>query len=60
MAQKYAKDQPAGFTNRIEKVVIVGASLVPITFIAAINHHRLEDDSASTSRKSYSRPASTR
>ncbi|KAL4914440.1 hypothetical protein BDW62DRAFT_190337 [Aspergillus aurantiobrunneus] len=26
MAQKYAKDQPAGFTNRIERVAIVGAS----------------------------------
>ncbi|KAH6636179.1 hypothetical protein F5144DRAFT_485880 [Chaetomium tenue] len=25
MAQKYAKDQPAGFTNRIERVAIVGA-----------------------------------
>ena len=28
MAQKYAKDQPAGFTNRIEKVAIVGVSRV--------------------------------
>ncbi|KAK3328212.1 putative oxidoreductase CipA [Cercophora scortea] len=26
MVQKYAKDQPAGFTNRIERVAIVGAS----------------------------------
>jgi len=26
MAQKYAKDQPAGFTNLIEKVAIVGVS----------------------------------
>lgn len=26
MAQKYAKDQPAGFTNRIERVAIVGVS----------------------------------
>ncbi|KAM4054479.1 nmrA-like family protein [Hirsutella rhossiliensis] len=26
MQQKYAKDQPAGFTNRIERVAIVGAS----------------------------------
>jgi hypothetical protein len=26
MAQKFAKDQHAGFTNRIEKVAIVGAS----------------------------------
>ncbi|KAH6850072.1 hypothetical protein B0I37DRAFT_390402 [Chaetomium sp. MPI-CAGE-AT-0009] len=26
MAQKYARDQPAGFTNRIERVAIVGAS----------------------------------
>ncbi|KAF2194357.1 NAD(P)-binding protein [Zopfia rhizophila CBS 207.26] len=26
MAPKYAKDQPAGFTNRIERVAIVGAS----------------------------------
>ncbi|KAE9365017.1 NAD(P)-binding protein [Stipitochalara longipes BDJ] len=25
MAQKFAKDQPAGFTNRIERVAIVGA-----------------------------------
>lgn len=24
MSPKYAKDQPAGFTNRIEKVAIVG------------------------------------
>jgi hypothetical protein len=29
MAPKYAKDQPAGFTNRIEKVAIVGVSLRP-------------------------------
>jgi hypothetical protein len=27
MATKYAKDQPAGFTNRIERVAIVGVSL---------------------------------
>ena len=26
MAQEYAKDQPAGFTNRIERVAIVGVS----------------------------------
>jgi hypothetical protein len=26
MAQKYAKDQPPGFTNRIERVAIVGVS----------------------------------
>ncbi|KAI8960303.1 hypothetical protein F5Y11DRAFT_367518 [Daldinia sp. FL1419] len=26
MAMKYAKDQPQGFTNRIEKIAIVGAS----------------------------------
>jgi len=26
MARNYAKDQPAGFTNRIEKVAIVGVS----------------------------------
>jgi hypothetical protein len=26
MTQKYAKDQPAGFTNRVEKVAIVGVS----------------------------------
>lgn len=26
MSPKYAKDQPAGFTNRIEKVAIVGVS----------------------------------
>lgn len=26
MSQKYAKDQPAGFTNRIERVAIVGVS----------------------------------
>jgi hypothetical protein len=26
MAQKYAKDQPEGFTNRIERVAIVGVS----------------------------------
>ncbi|RDW92877.1 aromatic alcohol reductase [Aspergillus mulundensis] len=25
MAQKYAKDQPAGFTNRIERVAVIGA-----------------------------------
>ena len=29
MAQKYAKDQPAGFTNRIERVAIVGVSPPP-------------------------------
>jgi hypothetical protein len=28
MTQKYAKDQPAGFTNRIERVAIVGVSLL--------------------------------
>jgi len=27
MAAKYAKDQPAGFTNRIERVAIVGVSV---------------------------------
>lgn len=27
MSIKYAKDQPAGFTNRIERVAIVGVSL---------------------------------
>ena len=27
MAQKYAKDEPAGFTNRIERVALVGVSL---------------------------------
>jgi hypothetical protein len=27
MAQKYAKDQPAGFANHIQKVAIVGVSL---------------------------------
>lgn len=26
MAQQYAKNQPAGFTNRIERVAIVGVS----------------------------------
>lgn len=26
MAQKYAKDQPEGFTNCIERVAIVGVS----------------------------------
>lgn len=26
MSPKYAKDRPAGFTNRIEKVAIVGVS----------------------------------
>jgi hypothetical protein len=26
MAQAYAKDQPTGFTNRIERVAIVGVS----------------------------------
>lgn len=26
---QYAKDQPAGFTNRIEKVAIVGVSQTP-------------------------------
>lgn len=29
MAPKYAKDQPAGFTNRIERVAIVGVSYSP-------------------------------
>jgi hypothetical protein len=27
MAQKYAKDQPAGFSNRVERVAIVGVCL---------------------------------
>jgi hypothetical protein len=27
MTQKYAKDRPAGFTNRIERVAIVGVRL---------------------------------
>jgi hypothetical protein len=27
--QKYAKDQPSGFTNRIERVAIVGVRLFP-------------------------------
>lgn len=29
MALKYARDQPAGFINRIEKVAIVGVSAGP-------------------------------
>lgn len=29
MAPKYAKDQPAGFVNRIERVAIVGVSRQP-------------------------------
>lgn len=29
---KFAKDQPAGFTNRIERVAIVGVSLQPHAF----------------------------
>jgi hypothetical protein len=27
MTQQYAKDQPSGFTNRIERVAIVGVSV---------------------------------
>lgn len=27
MAPKYAKDEPAGFTNRIERVAIIGVSI---------------------------------
>lgn len=30
MSPKYAKDQPAGFVNRIEKVAIVGVSDIPL------------------------------
>lgn len=32
MAQKYARDQPSGFTNRIERVAIVGVGLHPSSF----------------------------
>lgn len=30
MTARYAKDQPAGFTNRIEKVAIVGVGQLPL------------------------------
>ncbi|PNY29435.1 oxidoreductase CipA [Tolypocladium capitatum] len=33
MAPRYAKDQPAGFTNRIEKVAIVGVRNQPCRFL---------------------------
>jgi hypothetical protein len=39
MAGRYAKDQPQGFTNRIEKVAIVGVRLPPLEY-----HHVLTDD----------------
>ncbi|KND90035.1 hypothetical protein TOPH_05379 [Tolypocladium ophioglossoides CBS 100239] len=35
MAQKYAKDQPAGFTNRIERVAIVGVGGQVGSFLTA-------------------------
>lgn len=35
MSVKYAKDQPAGFTNRIERVAIVGVSRAPHLYSAA-------------------------
>jgi hypothetical protein len=31
MALKYAKDAPIGYTNRIERVAIVGVSFAAIT-----------------------------
>lgn len=33
MTARYAKDQPAGFTNRIEKVAIVGVSQLPLELV---------------------------
>lgn len=32
MATKYAKDQPEGFANRIERVAIVGVSETSVFF----------------------------
>jgi hypothetical protein len=75
MSIKYAKDQPAGFTNRIERVAIVGVSLeassITITnqlsflhtYSAECNANvfliRPEDKWANTLPKSFSRLAST-
>lgn len=41
MAVKYAKDQPPGFSNRIERVAIVGVS----QNIDLGNHHIFSTDS---------------
>lgn len=38
MAQKYAKDQPSGFTNRIERVAIVGVSQFTAPFLQHITN----------------------
>lgn len=49
MAPKYAKDQPAGFTNKIENVAIVGVSSPSSLFSIPTNSERLAAKSASTS-----------
>lgn len=36
MAQSYAKDQPIGFTNRINKVAIVGVSVNSCLHVAPL------------------------
>jgi hypothetical protein len=60
MAQKYAKDQPADFANRIERVAIVGVSQIsspPST--QPLIYSRLEVMSANALLKLSSKPANT-
>lgn len=41
MSIKYAKDQPAGFTNRIENVAIIGVSLAIVVLPLILFHDLL-------------------
>lgn len=41
MSIKYAKDQPAGFTNRIENVAIIGVSLATVVLPLILFHDLL-------------------
>jgi hypothetical protein len=61
MAQKYAKDQPAGFANHIQKVAIVGVSHFEShdIYLKNLTLNRLEDMLARLSQKNYSRLANT-
>jgi hypothetical protein len=61
MAQKYAKDQPAGFANHIQKVAIVGVSHFEShdSYLKNLTLNRLEDMLARLSQKNYSRLANT-
>lgn len=61
MSQQYARDKPAGFNNRIERVAIVGVSYSRILAYFKLSNLfiRLEVMSANISLKLSSKPEST-